>query len=136
MLVRSRDQQQSVAGQHPPELINHRTRVAHVFDRLEGDDQVERPVLEGELPDVAAHELGTGMSHRRVGDRTLVEIDAHSRSRARGGQERGSVALAAGGVEHTAIRSQLGGHQIADEVLGVHHFPVLDIGQEALASRP
>ena len=48
------------SAEHPTELVQHRIRIAHVLDRLEGDDEVEGAVLERATSHVSTHEVGGG----------------------------------------------------------------------------
>ena len=119
--------------QDPTKLVQHHLWISHVLDRLEGHDEIELAVLEGQPSYVSTNEVRGGVAGTRVGNRCVVEVDAHHRRRACLGQQIGSVALTARGIEDPTRAGKLRRNAIAGQMLGVHDVAVLGIGHKALA---
>ena len=135
VLVGSGHQQQPVVGQHAAEARpSTRLRIGHVLDRLEADDQVERAVARTAARARRRDELRRrdGAS-ARVRDGALVDVHARGRARARGGKQRGSVALAAGRVEHSARGGKL--QRPAGSAPGARRAPPRRAAARARAAR-
>src|SRR3954464_2588360 len=116
--VRSRDHQHAIRPHDAPDFYEKRLLLGKMFERLEGDDDIDRSGGEGDAPRIAGDiaQVRSRILRGGVGHRGGVDIDPNHPPRDLRQQGR-SVSFAAGYIEDILATAPVSRKQIPVEVL-------------------